>query len=136
LIKLDQNGCIVLFLKLCPWTESFSLFWGWKVISIPRVESTFPLTTIFFYHKKKTNLLSKPIGSFLDIYRKNNLSYFAYSILSENTPYFFLLCSSYIIIIPTHRKENIKLFPLKKLDLHFGLKNFDVGGHHQQKTLF
>ena len=34
-----------------------------------------------------------------------SLSYFAYCILSENTPYFILLCSSYIIIIPTHRKK-------------------------------
>merc|ERR1712228_292101 len=97
---------------------------GWKVLS---------LLLQFSSTTKITNLLSKPIESFLDIYRKNNLSYFAYSILSENTPYFFLLCSSYI---PTHRKENIKLFPLKKSDLDFVLKNFDVGGHHQQKTLF
>jgi len=135
LIKLDQNGCIVLFLKFCPWTESFSLFQGWKEFPFLGWK-VLSLLLQFSSTTKKTNLLSKPIGSFLDIYRKNNLSYFAYSILSENTPYFFLLCSSYFIIIPTHRKENIKLFPLKKSDLDFGLKNFDVGGHHQQKTLF
>merc|ERR1719225_1720324 len=62
-----------------------------------------------------------PIHKFLDIYTIISmyittiiLSYFAYRILSENTPHFILLCSSYIIIIciPTHRKKKHR--PLNK----------------------
>ena len=40
------------------------------------------------------------------IWKKKELSYFAYRILSENTLHFILLCSSYII--PTHRKTTTK----------------------------
>lgn len=124
-INFCQTGIYLLELDQT-WSNLLELDQTWSKWLLCAFLHGFELVNYYFPLPQKTNLLFEPIGTISLKYKtkKNILSYFAYCILSENTPYFILLCSSYIIIISHPPKKSPQKRPkTAKISSKFRQKN-------------